>query len=154
MVKHDDGTLFVTKDQMTSMTTLSIPCQDNVKVRRWWSKLYDLLTCCGEEIVTGKVVGSRWNVQVNMLGYTLDNTIYGETLEAVIATLLNCDVRCTVDKATYGNFFDMVAFKEAAQTMKNEKRSHAIGYDITNKDMTITVRGKIKRKQESFAQAW
>ena len=36
MVKHDDGTLFVTKDQMTSMTTLSIPCQDNVKVRRWW----------------------------------------------------------------------------------------------------------------------
>ena len=31
--------------------------------------------------MTGKVVGSRWNVQVNMLGYTLDNTIYGETLE-------------------------------------------------------------------------
>ena len=35
--------------------------------------------------------------------------------KAVIATLLNCDVRCTVDKATYGNFFDMVAFKEVSE---------------------------------------
>ena len=154
MVKHELGSLFITKDQLTSMATLSIPCRDNVRVRRWWSQIYDLLTCCGEDIVTGNVVGSRWNVNINMMGYTLDGTSYGETLEAVIATILHCRVVATVDKAAYGAFFDMKLFKVAAQKMKNAKRSEAIGYDITNEDMTIVVRGKIKRKQASFSTEW
>ena len=49
--------------------------------------------------MTGKVVGSRWNVQVNMLGYTLDNTIYGETLE-VSKPLLESKKKTTKKSAT------------------------------------------------------
>ena len=154
MVHHTTGSLFITKDMLTSMTTLSVPNQDNTRVRRWWSKIYDLLTCCGEDIVVGKVVGSRWNVEINCLGYTLDHTTYGETLEGVISTLLHCKVSATVDKQAYSKYFDMKKFKKAAQKMQNEKRSEAIGYDITNEDMTIRVGGKVTRKQESFAKAW
>eukprot|EP00729_Bicosta_minor_P018819 gene18819-34409_t len=154
MVHHTTGSLFITKDMLTSMTTLSVPNQDNTRVRRWWSKIYDLLTCCGEDIVVGKVVGSRWNVEINCLGYTLDHTTYGETLEGVISTLLHCKVSATVDKQAYSKYFDMKKFKKAAQKMQNEKRSEAIGYDITNEDMTIRTRKMVDVDDQHLDLLW
>ena len=57
-------------------------------MRKWWAQIYSLLTCCGDDIITGNVRGSRHDVTMMFLGHKLDHTRYGETLEGMLATMM------------------------------------------------------------------
>ena len=133
-----NGSLFVTKQQLTSVSTLMIPTEKNVQTQRFWAEIDEMLTCAGPSTAeTG--LGDRSAVSVNLIGAVLNVTKKGAELENLLANVLQCKVSAAISetamgKSTIETYFDWDSFMDATDRMKHELKSKRIGYDDSEQD--------------------
>lgn len=135
---QESGSLFVTRQQLTSITTLVVPTENNIEVQRFWTQLEGLLTCTGPSTAeTG--LGDRSAVSINLMGGPLDMTKRGAELEILLANVLQCKVGSVIPESAAGRltletYFNWDLFMAATDRMKHEMKTEQLGYDDSEGD--------------------
>ena len=148
MVHHSHGSLFMTKEQLTSITTLSLEHDDeSLQVQRFWEQLDVMLSGAGPRTFAaphGKNIGDRSELEINMLGHGLFHTEQGQGLAVMLGTMIQCTVQEAI--LPYGHklvekYFHWDKFTAAHEAYKMEKRVNRIGYD-PHEDVSISAKFK------------
>lgn len=146
MVHHSHGSLFMTKEQLTSVTTLALEDdEESLHAQQFWQRLDGVLSGAGPRTFAaprGESIGDRSELEVNLLGHGLFHTEQGQGLAVMLETMLQCTVQEAI--LPYGRklvekYFHWDQFVAAHEGYKMEKRANRIGYD-ENEDLLIAAK--------------
>ena len=156
MVHHSHGSVFVTKHQLTSTTTLAFHHDaENKEVVAFWKQIDGLLSAAAPSASAhfqatntvrfpgdAKVKGDRSGLHVRFFEVGVTNVRHafvdnGDKQRDELAVMLSAMLGCTVhnqtfpyDKGSFEQYFDWIRLSGALEMYTKEKRVFRTGYDL------------------------
>lgn len=128
MARHSEGSIFMTKRQLTSISSLTLMEKHNIANKEdqtFWMEIDNLMSVCKDPATCTEP--DRSDIEIHLIGHQFDfnQSMQGRGLQTVLSAMMQCEVSEIIipyDMRVTGHYFDVSKIARALEAYDREKR--------------------------------
>ena len=156
MVNTNEGSIFMTKQQLTSISSLTVMEKSNREDQHFWLEIDKMLTVCKDPATSTEPDRSGIGIHLICNQNDFNQSKQGRGLQVVLSAMMQCEVAEVIipyDKDATEQYFDVSKISRVLEFYDREKRIHR-GLEFENgpagqnlADVTTSEENAARRKE-------